>query len=60
MEDYMSTCKKGRRPVDIDLVRLELLITLGVPKTRIAKELHIGRATLYRILSGSKIEVNNG
>lgn len=42
--------KMGRKPKEIDLERLDTLLELGVPKTRIAKDLGIGRATLYRIL----------
>lgn len=45
--------KRGRKPLNVDLERLKTLLEMGVPKTRIAKDLGIGRATLYRILNES-------
>jgi len=46
--------KPGRKPKEVDLDRLKMLLDLGVPKTRIAKDLNMGRATLYRILADQK------
>lgn len=42
--------KMGRKPKEIDLKRLEELLDLGVPKTKIAEHLGISRRTIYRIL----------
>ena len=46
----MKNVKKGRRPKQIDVDKLNLMISMGVPKTRIALELSISRRTLYRTL----------
>ena len=52
----MNDIKPGRKPADIDVERMLMLLDLGVPKTKVAVQLGIGRATLYRILASPKIE----
>lgn len=49
------TSNKGRKPKEIDEEKLELLLSLDVPKTKIAEHLGVSRATLYRILDKRKI-----
>lgn len=40
----------GYKTKHVDYERLALMLSLGVPKTKIARSLGLGRTTLYRIL----------
>ena len=44
---------RGRKPVDNELLEeAKRRIAAGVPKTKVAKNLKIGRTTLYKYLKG--------
>ena len=45
---------KGRAPIDAEIIaKVKEKIALGIPITKVAKELGIGRTTIYKYLSSS-------
>lgn len=52
----MTDTKVGRKPKEVNTERLDMMLSLGVPKARIARDLGVSRTTLYRILEERRDE----
>lgn len=42
--------KRGRKALQLDVIKIKELLELGVPKTTIAKSLGVSRASVYRAI----------
>lgn len=49
----MTDRKVGRKPVELDSDKLNMMLAMGVPKARIAREFVVSRTTLYKKIGES-------